>query len=68
MNKKIWKNEKKLKKERKKYYAALAEEIGESRKETPLKNHNCVAGRQNSDEQEVPGWFNTAMEKVLLFC
>lgn len=54
MSKKIWKNEKKLKKERKRYYAALAEGVGESRKEST-----------NSDEQQAPVWFNTAMEKVI---
>lgn len=58
MNKKIWKNEKRLKKERKKYYAALAEEIGESRKE-----NSTTIGSANSEE--APAWFNNAMEKVL---
>ena len=66
MSKKIWKNEKKFKKERKRYYAALAEEIGESRKETQLPTaQNCVDSPSN--EQEVPPWFSTAMEKVY-FC
>ena len=64
MSKKIWKNEKKLKKERKRYYAALAEEIGESRKETLPKAQN-VAGSPLTDEQEIPAWVNTAMEKVI---
>ena len=63
MSKKIWKNEKKFKKERKRYYAALAEEVGESRKETLPKTQNIVDS-PSSNEQEVPAWFNTAMEKV----
>ena len=61
MSKKIWKNEKKLKKERKRYYAALAEEIGESRKET---SQNVVES-PSSNEQEIPTWFSTAMDKVI---
>lgn len=64
MSKKIWKNEKKFKKERKRYYAALAEEIGESRKETLPKTQNIVDS-PNSNEQEIPAWFSTAMEKVI---
>lgn len=64
MNKKIWKNEKKLKKERKRYYAALAEEIGEGRKENQPKTHDFAAASPSSNEQEAPVWFSTAMEKV----
>ena len=65
MNKKIWKNEKKLKKERKRYYAALAEEIGESRKENAPKpcDHTTASPASNRD-QEAPMWFSSAMEKV----
>ena len=65
MSKKIWKNEKKFKKERKRYYASLAEEIGESRKETLPKTQSFDS--PSSNEQEVPVWFSTAMEKVPLF-
>lgn len=64
MSKKIWKNEKKLKKERKRYYAALAEEIGESRKENPSKANQFIAESPSSNELEAPAWFSTAMDKV----
>lgn len=67
MNKKLWKNEKKLKKERKRYYAALAEEIGESRKEDTQQTQHLTAESPNNKEQEMPVWFITAMEKVV-FC
>ena len=62
MSKKIWKNEKKLKKERKRYYAALAEDVGESRK--TLSKPQNFADSPCSNDQEIPTWFSTSMEKV----
>ena len=66
MSKKIWRNEKKLKKERKRYYAALAEEVGESRKENGPNPCDYITASPSTREQEAPAWFHSAMEKVQL--
>ena len=63
MSRKILKNEKKLKKERKRYYASLAEDVGERLKTLP--KQESFADSPCSNEQEVPTWFSSAMEKVI---
>ena len=66
-NKKIWKNEKKLRKERKRYYAALAEEVGESKKEI-VKQQEAAALENFKNVQEAPEWFRSSFDKVPPFC
>ena len=67
-NKKIWKNEKKFKKERKRYYAALAEEVGESKKEIAKQQEAAAMLENFKNVQEAPEWFRRAFDKVPAFC
>ena len=66
-SKKIWKNEKKLKKERKRYYASLAEEVGENKKEL-AKQQEAALLEKCKNIEEAPEWFKSAFDKVPAFC